>query len=469
MTSTTGSQPTEPLPTTSADSGAAEQSAPSPVEPATRAVPSVPPTDRVTLPGRVWRELAYFLVTLVLSSVVFAYLIAIVSVSAGLLVTVVGLIVPAAMVVGARGFGGAFRSLGRSMLGIDVPAPPAPREVHGFWRRLVGWWSDPAGWRALLFGLVAWPLSMLASIVSTTFLAVGLGGITHWVWSRFLPEQQAPDGTMHRGASFGDSYFIDTAPRQWLMVGVGVLVLVAGWYLTRGFAAMFRGLSRGLLGPTENSLRVAHLERTRSAAVQDADARLRRIERDLHDGTQARLVAVAMQIGDVKDRLSEGPDPESAALLGAAHAGLKETLTELREIARGIHPPALDDGLAVALTTLAARCPLTVAVRTELRREPDPEIQAIAYYAVAELLSNAVKHAAADRAAVDVSGGRRRLVVQVTDNGRGGAALGLPGASGGSGLAGLGDRAAAVDGTLEIDSPAGGPTVITVNLPMSAR
>lgn len=434
---------------------------PQPVDP--------PVADWNPLPGRTWRELGYLLVVLVLSSVAFAYLVATVSLTAGLLITVVGLYVPAALILGARGFGAAYRSMARSMLGLDVPAPPRPRTVYGFWRRLVVWWSDPAGWRALLFGLVAWPLSLAGAVSSLAFLGAGLGGATHWIWYRFLPAQLGSDGRMHRGAAFGDGYFIDTAPRQWLLISGGVLCLVTWWYLTRAFGHLFRGLSRGLLGPTEASLRVAHLERTRSAAVQDADARLRRIERDLHDGTQARLVAVAMQIGDVKDRLADGPDPQSAALLGAAHTGLKDTLSELREIARGIHPPALDDGLAVALTTLAARCPLDVAVQADLRREPDPEIQTIAYYAVAELLTNAVKHAGADRAAVEVLGGRRRVTVRVTDNGRGGAAAALPGASGGSGLAGIGDRAAAVDGRLGIDSPAGGPTVITVDLPVSAR
>lgn len=419
--------------------------------------------------GRTWRAFGYLLAMMLLSTVAVVYLLLTVSVTAGLLVTVVGLYVPGTLVIGARGWGSAFRSVARSSLGIEVPAPPRRREVHGFWRRLVSIWGDSAGWRAMLFGLVAWPLSLFGAIASLTFLLGGIGGITHWIWSRYLPAQLGTDGRMHRGANFGDGFFIDTPPRQVLLIAAGMLLLVIWWYLTRGIAALFRGLSGALLGPTAGSLRVAHLERTRSVAVQDADARLRRIERDLHDGTQARLVAVAMQIGDVKDRLSEGPDPESAALLGAAHSGLKDTLAELREIARGIHPPALDDGLAVALTTLAARCPLSVAVRTDLRREPDPEIQTIAYYAVAELLSNAVKHSGASRAAVEVTVERRRLVVRVTDNGHGGAAPGLPGASGGSGLAGIGDRSAAVDGALDVDSPSGGPTVITVSLPMSAR
>lgn len=431
--------------------------------------PAHPGADWTKLPGRTWRELGYLWGLLGVSTAGFAYWLATVSLTAGLLITVVGLYVPASLVLGARGFGSAYRALARPLLGIDIPAPPAPRTVRGFWRRLGLWLGDPAGWRAMLFGLISWPLSMIGAVLSTTLLAVGAAGVTHWIWYRFLPEQLDTSGQPHRGASFGEDYFIDTAPRQWILILGGLLVLVIWWYLTRAFGHIFRGMSRGLLGPTEGSLRMAHLERTRSAAVQDADTRLRRIERDLHDGTQARLVAVAMQIGDVKDRLEDGPDPESAALLGAAHTGLKDTLAELREIARGIHPPALDDGLAVALSTLAARCPLSVAVHTDLHRDPDPEVATIAYYAVAELLNNAVKHAGADRASVEVLGGRRRITVRVTDNGRGGAAPGLPGASGGTGLTGIGDRAAAVDGRLDIDSPLGGPTVITVDLPVSAR
>ena len=437
--------------------------------PTTGTADPVPATDWNRLPGRTWRELGYLWGLLGVSTAGFAYWLVTVSLSAGLLVTVVGLYVPASLVLGARGFGSAYRSLARPLLGIDIPAPPAPRKARGFWRRLGLWIGDPAGWRAMLFGLISWPLSMIGAVLSTTLLAVGAAAVTHWIWYRFLPEQLDNSGQPHRGASFGEDYFIDTAPRQWILILGGLLVLVIWWYLTRAFGHIFRGMSRGLLGPTEGSLRMAHLERTRSAAVQDADTRLRRIERDLHDGTQARLVAVAMQIGDVKDRLEDGPDPESAALLGAAHTGLKDTLAELREIARGIHPPALDDGLAVALSTLAARCPLSVAVHTDLRRDPDPEVATIAYYAVAELLNNAVKHAGANRASVEVLGGRRRITVRVTDNGRGGAAPGLPGASGGTGLTGIGDRAAAVDGRLDIDSPLGGPTVITVDLPVSAR
>lgn len=427
-------------------------------------------SDRRDLPGRTFRELGYLVLTLLASSVAFCYVFAVVSLSAVLAVTVVGLLAVGWLVVGARAWGALFRSMGRGMLGIDVAPPPPARVRGGFWRSIGRSWGDAAGWRAMAFSVLAWVLSMVGSIVSMTFLACGLGGVTYWLWQRWLPLQQAADGTWHRGAQLWVDYFVDTPTRMMVMAAFGIVCAVACWYITRAFGHLFRLLTARLLGPTRASLRVEHLERTRSTAVQDADARLRRIERDLHDGTQARLVAVAMQLGDARDRLETVGDPAVTGLLDEAHAALKDTLTELREIARGIHPPALDDGLAVALETLAARCALPTTVYVELRTEPDPEVQAIAYYAVAELLTNAARHAGAAHA--DVVARRAKdgcLHLTVTDDGHGGARPALPTASGGTGLAGLMARVSTVDGTVDIDSPVGGPTVVAVVLPMATR
>lgn len=426
--------------------------------------------DRRDLFGRTFRELGYLVVMLLVSSVAFGYVIAVVSLGAALAVMVVGLLAVGWLVVGARAWGALFRSMGRGMLGIDV-APPLPARVRGgFWRSIGRSWGDAAGWRAMAFSVLAWVLSMAGSIASMTFLALGLTGVTYWFWQQFLDPQQASDGTWHRGAQLGTDYFMDTPTRKMVMAVVGIVCVVVCWYVTRAFGHLFRLLTARLLGPTQASLRVEHLERTRSTAVQDADARLRRIERDLHDGTQARLVAVAMQLGDARDRLETAGDPAVTGLLDEAHAALKDTLTELREIARGIHPPALDDGLAVALETLAARCTLPTTVHVELRTEPDPEVQAIAYYAVAELLTNAARHAGAAHA--DVVARRAKdgcLHLTVTDDGHGGARPALPTASGGTGLAGLMARVSTVDGTVDIDSPVGGPTVVAVVLPMATR
>jgi signal transduction histidine kinase len=203
--------------------------------------------------------------------------------------------------------------------------------------------------------------------------------------------------------------------------------------------------------------------------VDAAAATLRRIERDLHDGTQAQLVALAMQLGMAKEKLDD-PDvdlDQVRQLVSAAHQGAKETITELRDLARGIHPPALDIGLEGALTTLAARSAVPTEITVGLRDRPTPAIEAIAYFCVAELLANVAQHANASRASVTCAQDGRWLRLVVRDDGTGGAQLARIGSSS-SGLAGLTDRVHGVDGRFDIVSPPQGPTVVTVDLPLHA-
>lgn len=423
---------------------------------------------------RTWREYGYLWLVLLLAPFALTYVLFTVSFTAGVAVTVVGLFVAGALVRGGRGWGGMYRELARAYLDVDVSAPLPFVRRRGFWRRLGASLGDPAGWRALLFMFLAFPTAIAGFVVSTTFLATGLGAATHWFWSRWLPLQQGSDGEMHRGANFGTGYFIDTAPRQLMFAAVGVLFLLV-WPSVQGvFTALFRVLTRALLGPTRASLRVAELQDSRAGAVEDADARLRRIERDLHDGTQARLVAVAMQLGEAREQLADGGDPAVAAeLLDTAHASAKEALTELREIARGIHPPALDSGLAVALETMGARAPLPVTVDVDPAVEADgrlaPAVESIAYYTVAELVTNAAKHSRATGVYVLVERNDGTLRLRVRDDGQGGAHVARDGTGRRTGLAGLVDRVRSVDGTFDLSSPIGGPTVVTVTLPTSTR
>ncbi|WP_275005366.1 sensor histidine kinase [Promicromonospora iranensis] len=426
------------------------------------------------LAGRTWREQGYLALVLLLAPFAFTYTIFAVSFTAGIAVTVVGLFVAGAVVLGARGWAAAYRGLARDLLDVDVAAPAPYVRPRGFWRTVGSMLGDAAGWRALLFMFVALPLSILSFAVSVTFLGTGLGGLTYWFWYRFLPPQLGSDGELHRGAQFGQSYFLDTPPRLALAALAGLVVVLCWPWITRMFTMLFRALTRGLLSPTRASLRVAELERSRTGTVDDADARLRSIERDLHDGTQARLVAVAMQLGEAREHLVDGGDVEQAAeLVDTAHSSTKEALTELRELARGIHPPALDSGLTVALETLAARSALPVTVDVEPAVEADgrlaPALESIAYFTVAELVTNAAKHARATGVYVLVEplGGTNGAVrIRVRDDGRGGAAVVPPDGSGlRSGLAGLAERVRSVDGTFDLSSPAGGPTVVTVTLP----
>ncbi|WP_083259810.1 sensor histidine kinase [Cellulosimicrobium cellulans] len=435
---------------------------------------------RAPFAGATWREYGYLWLALLLAPFGFTYTVFTVSFTGGILATVVGLVVSSALVLGGRGWGAMYRSMARSMLGTDVLAPAPYVRPRGFWRTLWSGLADGTGWRALAFLVVTFPLAILSFVVSTVVLAVGLGGTTHWIWSRWLPLQQASDGTWHRGASFGTDWYVDTPVRQLGLVLVGALFLWVWPHVTRGFALLFRALTTALLAPTLASLRVADLEESRGRTVEDADAKLRRIERDLHDGTQARLVAVAMQLGEAKEQLASGEDASDAlALVDQAHASTKEALVELRELARGIHPPALDNGLAVALETLAARSPLPVTVDVDPAVEASgrlaPALETIAYFCVAELVTNAVKHARATGVYVLVErqqaeGGRRgrgdRVRLRVRDDGQGGARVVQPGPDGHrSGLAGLAERVRSVDGTFELSSPVGGPTVVTVLLP----
>jgi len=216
--------------------------------------------------------------------------------------------------------------------------------------------------------------------------------------------------------------------------------------------------------------RVRELEQSRARVVDDSAARLRRIERDLHDGAQTQMVAVAMKLGLATKKLRGMTDGTGQTdldrvleLVAGAHSGTKEAITELRDLARGIHPPVLDQGLGAALTTLAARSDLPVELAIDLPERPSAAIETIAYFCAAELLANAAKHSGARHAtlkAVHVPG---LLRMQVSDDGTGGARVEALG-----GLAGLTERVRTVDGRLHLASPPGGPTVVTIELPSHA-
>jgi signal transduction histidine kinase len=216
--------------------------------------------------------------------------------------------------------------------------------------------------------------------------------------------------------------------------------------------------------------RVRELERSRARAVDDSAARLRRIERDLHDGAQAQMVAVAMKLGLASEKLAGMVDGTEQAdlervleLVAAAHRGAKEAITELRDLARGIHPPVLDQGLGTALATLAARSDVPVELVVDLPERPSAAIETIAYFCAAELLANVAKHSGARHATLSVVHVPGQLRLRVCDDGCGGAAVEASG-----GLAGLAERVRTVDGRLQVASPPGGPTVVTVELPSHA-
>ena len=245
-------------------------------------------------------------------------------------------------------------------------------------------------------------------------------------------------------------------------VGIGLVLLLAAPWLARALAVMDAGLARALLSPPSNlAERVSELERSRERVVDAAEAERRRIERDLHDGAQQRLVALAMELGRAKAKFDEDVDTVRI-LVDHAHAEAKNVLTELRSLVRGVHPPVLTDrGLDAALSGLAALSPVPVDVEVDVPVRPKPAVEATAYFVVSEALANVAKHARASHAKVVVEGNGvpGTLSVVISDDGIGGAD------PGGAGLRGLADRVEGVDGRLTVESPRGGPTIIAAELP----
>jgi len=306
---------------------------------------------------------------------------------------------------------------------------------------------------------VKFPLAVVTFYVAAVLWGEGLFWLTYPLWW----QRSGPGGPLP--TVFLDT---DTWPGALAVAVIGVGALLAAPWIMRALVGLDRRLIRALLGPAEGAERVRELEHARARLVDDAAARLRRIERDLHDGTQAQLGAVALKLGQAKEKLEHRDDvpfdPAGALdLVDAAHRHAKEALVDLRDIARGIHPPALDLGLDAALATLVARSAVPATLHADLPVRPSKAIETIAYFSAAELLANAAKHSRARRTIVEVTERDETLRLQVRDDGIGGA---MPGA--GTGLTGLADRVRAVDGRLEVVSPPGGPTVITVELPLHA-
>jgi signal transduction histidine kinase len=413
---------------------------------------------------RTWAECLYALVGFPIGLAGFVFTVVSLALSAGLLITFIGLPLMAATGLASRQLGSGLRRFANRLIGADI-APPAPfRAEKGVFGWIGSCLRDGAAWRARLYFVVKFPLGILSMIVALVFWIYGIGGITYALWRPALGCNTTSDGKCHRAIGFTDSWQADTPFRIVLTSLAGVVLLLAAPWAVRGVVYLDRLAMQLLLGPSGNADRVAELERTRAVAVDDSAATLRRIERDLHDGAQARLVAVAMNVGLAREKLAEGQDVDAATrLLDRAHVTAKEAIVELRDLARGIHPPVLDAGLDTALETLAAHSAVPVRLTTDIPERPGPAIETMLYFCAAELLTNVAKHSAAKSVSVDVRSVEGRLRLQVTDDGRGGARIGA-----GTGLSGLAERIATVDGRLIVSSPDGGPTTVTVDVPLHA-
>ena len=332
--------------------------------------------------------------------------------------------------------------------------PPARRE-QPMWRRLL---FDEHSWRSVayfalhaLWGFFTGWLTLLVLTQAILMLLVP-------VFFAGFPEQ---------GVSLYGLVRLDGFTALVIAWAIALVVLILLPLVAHGITSVDVMLARWLLGRDERkvvehlSARVDTLVDTRREAVDSVEAERRRIERDLHDGPQQRLVSIAMTLGMAKQAIAD--DPESAAeLVDEAHRSAKEAIVEMRHVARGIVPPILADrGLEAALPALAARSAVPASVDVHDVGRLDPTTEAIAYFVVSEALTNVAKHSGAEHASVTVTRDEQHLTTVVTDDGRGGVDP-----TRGTGLTGLRQRVTAVDGTLEVTSPAGGPTHLTATLPL---
>jgi len=418
-------------------------------------------------------ELAYCLLGFPLGVIGFAVILALLGLGAGLTITLIGTVLGLLMLVmtlgAGRRLGAVHRRLAARLLGERVSAPPPFRPGRGLPGRLGARLRDGAGWRALAYVLLKLPVSVLGCYAVALWVS-GLVNMSYPIWWHGF--RNHPPGTQLSPAPVimllpMGVFHVATFAGTFLTFAIGAATVLLAPWLTRAVVAADRRLIRGLLGPGALAERVRALEETRALAVDDSAAMLRRLERDLHDGTQARLVALAMSLGMASEKLGDSAQPPDAArareLVESAHQTATEAIAELRDLARGIHPPVLDGGLADALATLAARSAVPVELSVDVLVRPTAAIETIAYFCAAELLANVIRHSGARHAAIEATQRDGALRHRVTDDGRGEARPGV-----GSGLVGLAQRGRTVGGRLAIVSPRGGPTVITVELPLHA-
>ena len=453
--------------------------------------------------ARTWRELAYVLTGVVIALPPFLLGLLGVAFSTLAFPLLIGVLALARLTPRY------FRGPARRFLGWQWANPP-PLTGGSRWQRILAIVRDPTAWRALCYCLARWPLAFTGAYPTAFAVLAGPAAITYPLWWFIAPTSLGAFGTQTWSGTW------------WIALQGAAVLLALPWWL-RLIVLTDGLLVRGLLQPSQARQRIAELEAGRAALQADATAMLRRIERDLHDGTQARLVALGLTLARIEHRSTEEPVRTLAA---NARGTVTEALAELRDIVRGMHPPALDDGLEIALTTLAARSAVPAEVTVSLTKRPPDATASALYFAVAELLTNVARHTSATRVRINLRTNGNHLRLTVTDNGHGGATLipphpsppapsppspgpaapartapgpaalgpaalgpaalgpaalgpatpgpatpgpATPGAAAvgaGTGLAGLARRASALDGELTVDSPAGGPTTVTMTLPL---
>ena len=372
----------------------------------------------------------------------------------------IGLFLIPGILLAVRRLADRVRRLAGEWTGVDVGIPylrrPGDEGPDGSgWRRL-GWLlTDRATWRDLLWLTVDSTIGGVIALIPASLLLWGLFGIV-------MPAVWKPI-TDAGGSNWYAMIHVTSPLTAWLSVPLGVVFVLLGLWTGRWLITAYFRWARLLLAPTpkaELALRVRHLTKSRSELVDTRAAEVHRIERDLHDGAQARLVAMGMTLGAAERVLDDNPAAARALLIEARNSSAR-ALAELRDLVRGIHPPVLADrGLADAIRALAMYSPMKIHLVADLTGRPEAPVESAAYFAVSELLANAAKHAHARGIWIDMRHERGLLRIDVTDDGHGGAD-----ASRGSGLSGIERRLGAFDGILALSSPPGGPTVVRMELP----
>jgi signal transduction histidine kinase len=407
--------------------------------------------------GRLGKDTIYLVTGLPMGVLTFTVAVTGWSTGLGLLITLLGFPVLLVTALALRGLSHVERA--RAGLVVDEPLVPRYKEPPkpGFWERLKSVLSDAQNWRDLGWSLLLLPIGIAGFTIAVTAIATVLGLIfaPAWTWALWDAHDPPDLGLFH----------VTDIWTALAATGIGLAAAPLGLALIRGTAAASGALAQALLAPRTEELeeRVEVLQATRAGAVGAAAAELQRIERDLHDGAQARLVSIAMDLGLAQQKLDSDPD-QARELLAEAREGASAALVELRDLARGIRPALLAErGLTEAVRAFAARSPVPASVTAEVgeQRMPEP-VESAAYFVVAEALANVAKHAGAKRATVSLVRRGDMLEVLVVDDGVGGAN------PDGAGIKGLRARVEALDGTLGIASPAGGPTMLRAELPCAS-
>lgn len=372
-----------------------------------------------------------------------------------LIVVTAGIPLLLAAIPGTRWWANLHRVLIGRINGVEIERPYRKPPVPGIVNYLRTALTDPATWRDLAWLFVNATAGFAMLLLSS---ALFLGSIFYLIY----PFLYAVTPQEVFGTPFG-FFELHNVAQAFVVWPAAVLSFALWWNAGRPLARLSARMSAALLGPTENSrlaLRVQEVEATRAESVDTQAAEIRRIERDLHDGAQARLAALSMNLG-LAETLVERDPATAAQLLTEARESASQALTELRDLVRGIHPPVLADrGLDGAVRALALACPLDVDVTIDLPGRPAAPVESATYFAIAEALANLVKHSAATKAWIQISYEDGKIHVLVGDDGIGGAEI-----TEGGGLHGVQRRLAVFDGTLSVLSPGGGPTSVVMDVP----